>query len=203
MTIYRGSRYTNIPVYNHFDAADFIGNRYTQLYSDANVGDITIDVYDISGMFLGTQLQIVDFNNSETVTVSTTAGPYLAQVWNSLAQEYQQVSYYVVTILGNITKYHSKGTTIMIQKTSKRPDQIPTFSFRVGYLPTDNTDEVIIWRYKDRLDLYAASRYGDPQLYWAILDANPQYTSEMDIQIGDRVVLPSYQKVLNHMRGGN
>jgi Tfp pilus assembly protein FimV len=50
----------------------------------------------------------------------------------------------------------------------------------------------------DRIDSAAYKLYGNAQLYWAILDANPQYFSELEIQAGDVLIIPSYQEVLKH-----
>lgn len=47
----------------------------------------------------------------------------------------------------------------------------------------------------DTIDGIAYKTYGNANLYWAILDANPQYLSEMDIQIGDVIMLPSVREV--------
>lgn len=47
----------------------------------------------------------------------------------------------------------------------------------------------------DRLDNLAVKYYGNPQLYWVILDANPQYRCEMDINIGDTLLIPNYEEV--------
>lgn len=47
----------------------------------------------------------------------------------------------------------------------------------------------------DRLDNLAVKYYGNPQLYWVILDANPQYRCELDIKKGDRLIIPSFEEV--------
>jgi nucleoid-associated protein YgaU len=48
---------------------------------------------------------------------------------------------------------------------------------------------------KDRLDLLAGRFYGDPQLWWAILDANPQYMFEWEITPGTVLAIPDYEQV--------
>lgn len=47
----------------------------------------------------------------------------------------------------------------------------------------------------DRLDNLAVKYYGNPQLYWVILDANPQYRCELDIKKGDQLIIPSFEEV--------
>ena len=45
-------------------------------------------------------------------------------------------------------------------------------------------------------DYIAYKTYGDSRLYWAILDANPQYQSELEIQVGDVLIVPAYDEVV-------
>ena len=45
------------------------------------------------------------------------------------------------------------------------------------------------------MDNLAVKYYGNPELYWVILDANPQYRCELDIKKGDRLIIPSYEEV--------
>ncbi len=47
----------------------------------------------------------------------------------------------------------------------------------------------------DTLDGIAYKYYGNANLYWAILDANPQYLSEMDIKVGDVIMIPDFSEV--------
>lgn len=42
----------------------------------------------------------------------------------------------------------------------------------------------------DRLDVLAEKFLKDSRLYWAILKANPNIYSEMDIKAGDIIVIP-------------
>jgi len=52
----------------------------------------------------------------------------------------------------------------------------------------------------DRLDNLARQYYGDSQLWWVILDANPKYRAELDIKYGDVLVIPSYEEVMKCLR---
>lgn len=47
----------------------------------------------------------------------------------------------------------------------------------------------------DRLDNLAVKYFGNPQLYWVILEANPNYRCELDIKVGDKLLIPSYAEV--------
>lgn len=47
----------------------------------------------------------------------------------------------------------------------------------------------------DTIDGIAYRYYGNANLYWAILDANPQYLSELDIKVGDTIMIPSIREV--------
>ena len=55
------------------------------------------------------------------------------------------------------------------------------------------------WTQSDTLDFLAYTVYGNSELWWAILDANPQYQSELDIQIGDLLTIPSFNEVVIHI----
>lgn len=47
----------------------------------------------------------------------------------------------------------------------------------------------------DRLDKLASKHYGTSQLWWVILDANPKYRCELDIEYGDELVIPHFNEV--------
>lgn len=44
----------------------------------------------------------------------------------------------------------------------------------------------------DTLEGIAYTYYGNESLYWVVLDANPKYMSELDIQVGDILIIPQY-----------
>lgn len=68
-------------------------------------------------------------------------------------------------------------------------DQVDT------YLKEDKND--IIYRFVagDRLDLLAERFYGDAQLHWIILYANPQYVNELQISEGALLTIPNPERV--------
>lgn len=51
----------------------------------------------------------------------------------------------------------------------------------------------------DTIDGIAYRQYGNAQLYWAILDVNKQYQSELDIKAGDILVIPPLEEVVKHI----
>ena len=48
----------------------------------------------------------------------------------------------------------------------------------------------------DTLDGIAYNLYGNAQLGWAILDANPTFQSEMEIKAGDVLKIPPFEEVV-------
>ncbi len=51
----------------------------------------------------------------------------------------------------------------------------------------------------DTLSTMAHEYYGDAQLWWVILEANPSYTTVKDIKIGDVLVIPNRDEVLSNV----
>lgn len=51
----------------------------------------------------------------------------------------------------------------------------------------------------DNVRLLAYKFYGSPDLWWAILDANPQYQSELEIQVGDILKIPPSREVAEYV----
>ena len=48
----------------------------------------------------------------------------------------------------------------------------------------------------DTIECIAYKQYGNAQLWWAIMDANPQYQSELEIQAGDILCIPPFDEVV-------
>ena len=53
------------------------------------------------------------------------------------------------------------------------------------------------WREGDTLDGVSFRQYGNTDLRWAILDANPKYKTEFDICSGDSIFIPNYDEVVD------
>jgi phage tail protein X len=51
----------------------------------------------------------------------------------------------------------------------------------------------------DTVDGIAYRQYGNPALWWAIMDANRQYQSELEIKPGDLLVIPSFEEVVQYV----
>ena len=51
------------------------------------------------------------------------------------------------------------------------------------------------WIEDDRLDNLATRYYGDPQYWWFILDSNPRYMEEYEIQNGDTILILPYSEL--------
>ena len=47
----------------------------------------------------------------------------------------------------------------------------------------------------DTIDGIAYKFYGNANLYWAIMDSNPQLMSELDINVGDVLMIPNFEEV--------
>lgn len=73
-----------------------------------------------------------------------------------------------------------------------------TLILRLRQRPKYNVDQATYytWVQGDTIDGVAYRLYNNAQLWWAIMDANPQYASEVDILPGDIVMIPSYQEVV-------
>lgn len=57
-------------------------------------------------------------------------------------------------------------------------------------------DYMIEIRDGDRLDILAKELYGDETLEWVFMDANPQYSSPLDIKTGDYLNVPNPERVI-------
>lgn len=52
----------------------------------------------------------------------------------------------------------------------------------------------------EHLDSLAKEYYGDPQLWWVILEANPQFRSELEIPYGTNLVIPHMNEVIQCLK---
>ena len=46
------------------------------------------------------------------------------------------------------------------------------------------------WTQRDRIDLVAYKFYSDPNLWWVIMDYNPEYPNPFDIPLGATLRIP-------------
>lgn len=66
---------------------------------------------------------------------------------------------------------------------------------RKTFIPALGQADPYVFKEGDRLDLISLREYGDSQLGWIILDANPKYMSEVDIIVGDIILIPKLSDV--------
>jgi len=86
---------------------------------------------------------------------------------------------------------------IMSDLYTRGDDETPTLRLREK--PSFNEDEATLytWTSSDTLDGVAYKFYEIADLRWAILDANPQYRTEFDIKVGDVLLIPSFEEVVD------
>lgn len=48
----------------------------------------------------------------------------------------------------------------------------------------------------DRLDGLAQKYYNNPHLWWVFLEVNTRYKTELEINYGDELIIPSYAEVM-------
>ena len=74
---------------------------------------------------------------------------------------------------------------------------VPTLEIRQRFTFNQETCINHEWCEGDTLDGVSYRYYGISALRWAILDANPKYRTEFDINNGDIVLIPDYEEVVN------
>lgn len=74
---------------------------------------------------------------------------------------------------------------------------VPTFALRKRLDFSNAKGIYYTWKEKDTTDRLAYKYYGTHALWWIILDANPQYQTELDIQVGDDIFIPDRTEVPN------
>lgn len=84
---------------------------------------------------------------------------------------------------------------------NRQPYGTPMLAFRPR--PTFNMDEATsyLWQGGDTLEGVAYKVYGNMNLRWTILDANPQYRTEFDIKPGDTIYIPDFEEVVDLVDG--
>ena len=75
---------------------------------------------------------------------------------------------------------------------------IDSLVFRLRERHIFSNDDIVLheWCEGDTLDGISFRYYGRSDLYWVILDCNPQYQTELDIQVGDLLTIPEYTEVV-------
>lgn len=74
------------------------------------------------------------------------------------------------------------------------------FKMRKRFEFNTNNAKIHQFTASDRLDGLALEYYDDPHLWWAILEANPQFKSELEIPYGTELVIPTLNEVMKCLR---
>lgn len=71
-------------------------------------------------------------------------------------------------------------------------------TLRIRERATFNEEKCTVheWCEGDTLDGLSYRYYDNTALRWAILDANPQYRTEFEIENGDHILIPDYEEVV-------
>lgn len=91
------------------------------------------------------------------------------------------------------TRYRLTPTVSEPQKGKEVFTARPSFNF-----PVENAGSHI-WKAQDRLDILASEYYGTSALWWVILEANPRYKWEGEIEVGDVLVIPDVERVVERI----
>lgn len=75
-------------------------------------------------------------------------------------------------------------------------DGSPYLSQREDFVP-ESVLEYYTFKEGDTLDGLAYKYYGDASLWWAILDANTYFESEIEIEFGTVLAIPTKREVVN------
>ena len=78
-----------------------------------------------------------------------------------------------------------------------RGGEIPVLKNRKRYIFPKEECTKYTFTDTDSLDYLALKVYGNAQLGWAIMDANTQYRTELDIKAGDVIYIPPYESVVS------
>lgn len=78
-----------------------------------------------------------------------------------------------------------------------RGGSTPTFDTRKRIDFSKASGTYYTWCERDTTDNLAYKYYGSSALWWVILDANPQYQTELDIEVGDIIFIPNRTEVSN------
>lgn len=92
---------------------------------------------------------------------------------------------------------YSLGNNIYHDKTN----DCPYMEFPDMEISIDNKDLVYQIKAGEDIEFLANKFYGNPLLKWVILYANPSYMSELDIEVGDYLNIPRYEKVVRFLDG--
>lgn len=90
---------------------------------------------------------------------------------------------------------NQRQRSYQIQLLSENSDLIPTLRRRGLQRFSSNEAFIHIYQLGDRIDLLAHKYYGEAQLWWVIMDANPKYMTPWDIKVGDTLYILPYNSI--------
>ena len=94
-----------------------------------------------------------------------------------------------------------KGAYILHDKDStSEPEGVMYLSpFRDNIYKKELSDLELVFEAGMRIDLLAKEYYGNETYDWVIMDANPKYLTPFEIKVGDKIVIPNPQRVMNNV----
>ena len=82
----------------------------------------------------------------------------------------------------------------------KDVDGVYVFKPRSQYKIGTTGAKIHVFSEGDTLDVLANYYLNNPQSWWAILEVNPKYRSELEIPYGENLVIPSYHEVMKCLK---
>jgi nucleoid-associated protein YgaU len=83
---------------------------------------------------------------------------------------------------------YADGLVVKVQDARRQSYQVSVFR----EFPTESSGfRYYTWVENDRLDILAHEFLGDPNLWWHILDFNPEVINGLDIPVGTVLRIPS------------
>jgi hypothetical protein len=79
---------------------------------------------------------------------------------------------------------------VLVKSFDARNNSIGVSVFR-QFPVSDSEFYYYVWTQRDRVDLVAQKLLGDPNLWWLIMDYNPEYSNPFDIPLGANIRIPN------------
>jgi hypothetical protein len=83
----------------------------------------------------------------------------------------------------------SYATGVLAKSVDARNDSYQLTVFR-QFPSSSSSFYYYTWTQRDRIDLVAAELLGDPNLWWLIMDYNPEILNPFDIPLGASLRIP-------------
>lgn len=81
------------------------------------------------------------------------------------------------------------ATGVLAKSVDARNDSYQLSVFR-QFPSSSSSFYYYVWSQRDRIDLVAAELLGDPNLWWLIMDYNPEILNPFDIPLGASLRIP-------------